>query len=147
MGWIRTPIARLWVPQVTQVRLASRWGIPGRYRARSLLCTLYNSGRHLYIDDASEPRWYSEQVGLPLRFLPYRWYVNGAFVNSSVYLEHLGHQFGYRGGVVKVQLYTPRSVWSVECFPNIVYHLFDFQVGEALVASVVRIPRSLLSFG
>lgn len=121
---------------------------PGSWRKGiEPIVTLFNSGKHLYID-LEPPHWY-EEWEQPIIFLNYREYCGNGKDIYGIRVQHLGHLFGVLGGDARVALTLGSTKWNINLNPCRLYTIAMMHAQQVLFMSnkVVVLPKTLLSRG
>lgn len=119
----------------------------GRFNLRGsqTVVTLFNSGRHLYMDPDT-PHWY-EEGDQPLVPLRYKDFCGCGREIYGVHIQHLGHLHGIDGGEARAVITFGFDQWDITIVPCSIYtlscvngHLIWFQNRRWSV-----LPKQLLS--
>ena len=119
---------------------------PHSFDVRELwtIVTLFNSGRHLYID-LQPPRWYEawEQPLIPLR---YKDFCGSGKTVYGIRIQHLGHIFGVHGGDARTLVTFGMTQWNITLVPCRLYTLTSLSGHQTWFRNrrVSVLPKQLL---
>ena len=135
--------------RINEVRFKRISEVPPGYRTLpySHLVTLFNSGKHVYMD-INEPHWY-EPWEQPLLFLPYNEYCGRGKSLYGIHFQHLGHVLGTNGGNAQMKVSCGWTTWELILIPCVLYTILQSAEKQIVFASHFKtvLPRTLLSHG